>query len=238
MKLSYNSFTNYGRDVESTVRKFPLRSRRGEIYGMRHIIVVTGEVPGADQAEITTRIAAFETAFVDGYDLNLFLDDGSTPSAHLLDQSESASGVQVDGYEWGDTTSVEYLMWRSFTVTLHADYDLETVPTYLEYEDSITSTGNGGTNTVWDEVISGNPVSHQTATNTLRRATQQGRAIGLNAYPSAATPIGTPIPKTRELTKFGPIVEGGRLTNYGIAWRYEYAGNVDYAAYDPTYAGP
>lgn len=239
MIFKYDTFTNYGRPVNViTVAKPPIYSPRGQIVARRDMIVIEAEVVDVSQAALKTKIQAVEAAYIDnnGHDAILYHLDGVTESAHKLDNSSSVSGVKVMDFRWTDKSNVEYALRRSYSVTLQADYDPAVVPVYVSYEDSLSFQGNAGPRVVWDELITGSPVSHQTAAVTLRRMTHSGRAVGLYARPLPPSPLdsGSLINQDEGVSKFGPVVIDGRLQNYGIAWNYQHAGNVNFAALSPT----
>lgn len=241
MIFKYGSFTNYNRPVQVvTVAKPPIYSPRGEVIARRDMIAIEAEVIDVSQAALKTKIQAVEAAYVNnnGQDAILYHLDGVTESAHKLDDSASISGVQVMDFRWNDTTNVEYALRRSYSVTLQADYDPSVVPVYLSYSDSLSFQGNGLERVVWDELISGAPVSHQTAALTLRKMTHSGSAVGLYARPLPPSPLdpGTLLNPDWAVSKQGPEVIDGRLQKYGISWNYLHAGNVNFSALSPTVA--
>lgn len=223
MIFKYGTFDFYGRHVKvSRVSNTPLRSQRGEPRFVERVLTIEGEVIDTTQAGLKTKIAAVETAVLeDGLDAIVYHQDGTTESAHSIKTADVSGVVRTLGVEWGDPTRVEYALRRTFRIGFRGLIPTLVTPTYLEYSETVELTG-GGPRVVWDELLVGNPVSHETAAVTVATLTQSGRAIGVTAYPSAPGAIvsGSEIQTERSVGNFGPLKIDGVYTNYGTFWRY------------------
>ncbi len=223
MIFKYGTFDFYGRPVKvSRYAENAVRTPRGEVLYNERLLTIEGEVIDTTQAGLKTKIAAVNAAVLqDGLDAIVYHMDGTTESAHHIKTADTRDATRSLGVEWLDQTRVEYALRRTFRLRFRGTLDPSSVPLYLEYSESLEWSG-GGPRIVWDELLTGNPISHQTAAVTVATLTQSGRAVGVSSYPS---PPGALVPAALIAAespngKFGPQKVDNVWTNYGSFWRY------------------
>ena len=161
-------------------------TERWDVKG-RLQIVPTGD-PVVDRAILSPRIAAMQQAYQQqGVDLGLYFDDG-TPSAHFLQSARSAGGTRVTKPPYFPVgLGAEYSTFRNFALSVEADF-LDTSLGLISWTESLTLTG-GGPQFGYLLCLNGPPQKQLLRQQTTYKATQQGEAVGLTAYPLPPAPL-------------------------------------------------
>jgi hypothetical protein len=193
------------------------RRERWDFQGM--IINQSGST-----TDMAASIAALEAAFVDNVDIALLLPDGSTSSSHRIVSANTLDGVRViQPPSFPDGTGSEYITHRSWTAAIEAIIPLSVVETaLLSFVETVQFSG-GGPRDGYLEPLVGRPIRQRLKQNTVYRATQQGQAVGLEAYPLIPQPI-WPLAqiKAREYAADSPRRYGNDFREYPISWLYEF----------------
>src|SRR4029077_8154957 len=89
-------------------------------------------------------IAALRSAYnVNGLDLGLYLDDGVTPTDHVLASSTTLGGTRVTALEFPNGSGAEYSTFRSYSITVEADTP-DTSQNLLDFSETLSFAGTGG----------------------------------------------------------------------------------------------
>lgn len=213
-------------DVSHSIRQN--RNARGFTDYFTHVLSVSGElIPDSPtQATIRTAIEGLLNAYNTGASVGLsglFHDDG-TASSHVLNPTNSLSGVLVDAIDFPpDSGTGQYATARGFSITLRAVYPRQNLA-YQDFREEIAVSGTGGPRTVLIETISGVPQRQVTAKRTIVTARQSGHAVGLKQYPPYPNPIWPAVEKVdrRQQGKGSPRNDGGTFVEWPITWSYEF----------------
>lgn len=216
-------------------RETPIRSPRQRIIRVRKQFQVQGIILGSSQSDLTTKIATASAALIaPNGDVGLYHDDGTTPSAQILDESDSDNGISLVGdIQWERADGVEYATQRTFSAAYAATYatpdDGDTE--ILRYNSRYRIIGTGGPEVAFTRLIAGLPVGEQVHQYTECRAVQSGERYGRSAFPLADAPIATgEIYSQRALEQIDPTPdEDGNDTNYGITWQYSFQRSIAFS---------
>jgi hypothetical protein len=144
--------------------------------------------PTADQAQLSARITAMQQAYAQqGLNLGLYFADG-TPSVHYLQSARAAGGTRVTkppDFPLG--AGAEYSTFRNFALAVEADF-LDSSIGLVSWTESLSFSG-GGPQFGYLLTLNGPPQKQLLRQQTTYKATQQGEAVGLSAYPTAPNPI-------------------------------------------------
>lgn len=229
MIVVYNGFTSEDGQVRWVQREQKSLTPRG--YPHKKITRVTlGLFIQSDtQAHLTTAIQAFETAIgSDGHDLTLFLANGTTPSAHLIDDSETFSGTRlVDGPNYPQKYPAEYaagltMVGRYVTCTFEGEYDLTAGEDVISWKETVAVIGTGGAEFVILQPLSGAPVKQAVNTATPCTMIQSGRAVGMTTWPTPPASLSSSDEHAsqRRVHPETPRETRAHYTEYAISWIY------------------
>lgn len=172
------------------------------------------------------------------FDVGFVLDD-LTPSRAWIDASDTTSGVYIDTYPFPqpDIEGGDFATSLSGRLRVSAIYEAaqftgaggggnDPLP-LADFEDSITTVGNGGPRTAILEYTTGLPDKFVIADKTKCTASQSGRATvhsKVKFYPAPEPPFFDRqhlINESEALTKHYAQL-GENLFAYTIAWNYQY----------------
>jgi hypothetical protein len=226
MILKYGAYAHAGNEVQITI------SRRANIEpnGLRSTFVETWHIRGvlqaASQAALTAALGALEAAYaVDGNTLAFFEDDGTTETAHKLDSATAIGGVRVvAGPSYPAGSGAEYSTFRTYTVTVEAEYPLDDE---IEQPVAWTETllfGGGGPRFVMLHTLTGTPVKQEVAENTPYWCLQTGSARGLLSYPAPPEPLfpGDEHVDRRRIAFRTPEILEGVPKDFVVEWSYSF----------------
>lgn len=220
--LSYGSFVHVQNDPAITIRTSAKYSPRSIVELIKYSVGIKGVIHGADQNTVKANIALLEAAYlVDGNDLILYADDQSTVLHGFL-SSSFLGGTRVTSrpsYPIG--TGAEYSTFRNYEITVEGDLP-NTANNILDYEDNIEFEGTGGPRYVFLETDVGPPQQQVTRQQTLYRARQQGRSMGMFTYAPVAPPFapGALQPAQTRVKFASPKRVGNNLAYYTAEWSY------------------
>jgi hypothetical protein len=225
--MMYFKYGNYSHDANTvtltSVTRRAILSPRGRRLFMRERLQLSGTLFASTQATIKSAIDDLEAAYADdGKDAGLYHDDG-TVSSHFLDSSASLGGVRVvsgPGYPRGD--GAEYATGRDFTIILEADFP--SGEQLISFQETLRISGTGGPRFTIVEVLNGPPQPQLVQQRTSVVATQNGRAVGLSAYPFPSPPIFPvfELQDRREISMGSPTLNNNAYVNWPVSWVYHF----------------
>jgi hypothetical protein len=222
MFLRYGSYTHAQNEPAVQIGKRALFSPRGYRQSVRETWRIVGVLHAGDQPGLTAAIAALRSAYnVNGLDLGLYLDDGATPTDHVLSSGASLGGTRVTSLAFPIGAGAEYSTFRSYSITVEADYP-DTSNNLLDFSETLSFEGTGGPRLVFLDTLAGLPQPQIARQFTTCRARQQGRAVGQATYPPVSPPIWptAELPDQRRLTLRSPKRIAASLTEYVAEWTY------------------
>lgn len=181
----------------------------------------------SNQEKLTNAEGLLRIALSKPYqDLALKTDSGSLTGTCLIN-AKSISGVVVtDGPNFEDGMTPEYVAIRTARFKAEARYLFSgTADALVNYQESITVTGNGGPIRKWRIPVNAPPIRQETTKYSIIRTVQQGSAIGYTKYPIPPAPIyGTEFlqNETTAVQEQSPTPMGRGWLNYPITWNYVY----------------
>ena len=152
-----------------------IRSRQRQVWQVRTIL------QAATQSAITTAVAALEAELDDGKTLQLFENDGTTPTGQAI------TNCKVRGQGFPESTGSEYANKRVVTINFESTADVAGGEQEINFQESISYFG-GGPISILQGTIRGKPRKFQTAEFSIFRAIQSGSATGRLAFPDPPGP--------------------------------------------------
>lgn len=217
-----SNYTHENNEIQiRSIQRQAYYSDRGNLAGIRHTYQLRGVLQAASQAALTTALRALESAYESGPgNCGMYLDDGTTVTAHYLDNRTAAGGVKCLGIVYPEGPG-EYTTYRTYEITLEADYQ-EADNALRDFSENVTFEGSGGPRKVTIETLDGYVVEQIVSQRTPYRAIQSGSSMYYGAYPSAPAPIwpSAEMVDQRRITPISPQIEGRNRTVYGIQWQY------------------
>lgn len=223
---------------EATVNTLK-RARTYNRRGRRRSTVVTMHVTGkllevyggsgwmSTQAEVTDAINGLENEFLADLTLGsvagLYLDDGVTPTSHILTSADAIDGVKVLQISYGRNGGAEYTNLRSFDIVLQAEYPQSGLGGDVQYyRESIRTIGTGGPKSqyipTWGSGVQVFPLWG----NTVQHLYQSGEIITFSATP--ATLIPSPLyqdeEEERQVIHFTPDNRVIGTRDFRARWSY------------------
>lgn len=224
MIVKYGTYAHENNEVTVAISRRSQYSQRGILEYTRESWVMRGFIQAASQSALTTAIDSLRTAYAtNGYDVGLYLDDGTTLTSHYMTSSNARGGVRVVDLEFPEGEGAEYSTFRSYGITLEADF-YNTSDNFLEWDEEISFEGTGGPLRVFIPTLDGLPQEQITAQYTTYRATQEGSALGLGGYPFYPPPIwpDAELQFLRRTSQKAPKRIGSDYVGYGISWSYTF----------------
>ncbi len=229
MIYRYGSYSHANNEVEVQIAQRGIRSARGYVQFVRHTHQIAGKLQAADQAALTAAINSLKTAYgSDGQNAGLYLDDGSTATSHVLISANAIGGVRVvAGPDFPEGTGAEYSTFRSYTITLQADFP-NAAAELLEWEEVLSFAGTTGGRFVYLDVLDGPPQKQLVSRFTTQRIVQAGVAVGATTWPIPAVPIwpAAEHQEQRNVTRRTPRRIANGLTAYPISWQYVFETHI------------
>jgi hypothetical protein len=222
MFLRYGPYTHAQNEPAVQIGKVALFSPRGFRQAVRETWRIVGVLQAADQPGLTAAIAALRAAYnVNGLDLGLYLDDGTTLTDHFLTSSAALGGTRVTRLDFPTGLGAEYSTFRSYAITVEAEFP-DTSNNLLEFSETLSFAGTGGPRLVFLETLAGPPQVQIARQQTTCRARQEGRAVGLLSYPPIAAPIwpAAELADQRRIALRAPLRVAGNLTRFVAEWTY------------------
>jgi len=189
MYLRYGSYTHAQNEPAVQIARRAVFSPRGFRQAIRETWRIVGVLHAADQPGLTLAIADLRSAYSgNGCDLGLYLDDGATPTDHVMASAAALGGTRVTALEFPSGTGAEYSTFRSYSIAVEGDFP-DTSNNLLDFSETISFEGTGGPRIVFLDTLEGLPQPQLAQQRTTCRARQAGRAVGMAGYPPVAAPI-------------------------------------------------
>jgi hypothetical protein len=220
--LKYGTHAHAAGECEVVIEKQPLLSERGQRHGTRERWHINGMLgPFTTQAEVTTAInTLLEDYSLNDKDLILYLENGTTESSHFLKVADTLGGVRVTGLNFPQGRNAEYARYRTYTITVEADFAYVD-GNVLAWVESLTFAG-GGSRFRMLPLLNGPPQKQIVNLMTPFSVVQEGSAVGKFTWPSPAFPLwpGDFHTDQSSVKRDSPDRVGPHFTNYRINWRY------------------
>lgn len=160
------------------------------IIGMKK--VTDQATPALTQASLTTALNSLIAAYADDYkDFGLYLNDGTTPTAHVIQNSDTFGGVKVVkspsflNPEWGGRT--EYLNSRMYYLVLRAE--IRYGAGLYDWDQRLVIRGTGAPKWRYSPQEFGPPQAQTLQTHTSFWYIQEGHAVGRDEYLAPPSPL-------------------------------------------------
>lgn len=228
MYLKYGSFQHVSGEASVKVAKQAIFTDRGTPRGVKERWSIDGRVYGTSQSDLTTKIAAIQSAYsTNNLALGFYQDDNSL--THLyLDPSAALGGIRVMDLNFPEGGGKgEYANVRHYSIVVEADFP-DANDGLVMYQETLSFQGTGGPRHVWIETLDGPPVKQTVCDQTLCYATQQGHAVGKYSRPFPAPPL-WPFYEDepqRNISDSGGQMHGGFFEDFGIQWSYRFTSDT------------
>lgn len=231
MIFKYGNSTHAQNEVALTIQKRVLYSTMGFRQAIRETWTLNGVLHAPNQVVLTAAISTLQNAYaVPGQDAGLFLDDGITPTSHVMLSSQTIGGVRVVGLDFPRGEGAEYSTFRTYTIVLEADFPDSSAPNLVSYNETVEFKG-GGPKFVFMQTLKGKPKKQLVVQHTPYEATQKGSAVGYTWYPPSATTLWpeAEVFERRLTSLVTPKFHGGGApTEYQINWSYFYKSDTPF----------
>jgi hypothetical protein len=225
MILGYGAYRHAPHECALVIARRPVYSPRGSPQFTRENWQIAGWLHAVDPPALTLALANLQAAYeLAGQDAVLYLDDGVTPTHHQLRSALALGGVRVTGLDFPRGTGAEYSTFRSYRISLEADFPAAD-PLLWDYVETVAQLGTGGPRRVLIETLDGPVQEQQVASQTVCRAVQSGHALGSTHDPDVSPPLwlAAELPDRRQIRFHTPRRTAGGLSHFLVEWHYEYA---------------
>lgn len=206
------------------------RRRMGEVteYTIFGVAKVPDNVGGhaATQADLTAKLIGLREAYaLDYQNFGLYLDDGTTPTEHVVMNADTFDGVKVvvpPSFINGPWTGrIEYLNRRTYFLVIRTE--TRTGSGLYEWNERVTIRGTGGEKWAYSGQETGSPQRQGLQALTTYQYIQEGSCIGRQDWEAPPGPL-------FPLIEHGPqrvhvfesakdiSIQGAEM--YGTGWRY------------------
>ena len=222
-----------------------VHNQLGQKYLQINRCVLHGTLIGTSQAGITASIAALENAYSqDGFDLEVFHDNGTTLSRHYLYNANTLNGVRVKDLSWiprdprYGQSGPEYVNKRTYRIILESEKIDPNASALTSWHESLIGIGTGGSIFIEKGALQGPTQRQIIQQQSSYKAFQIGRAVGFLGYPSA---IATPLfpndehVEQRQINPETPTFGANQNTQYPISWRYVFERSTPLAGSPSTF---
>jgi hypothetical protein len=227
LQLGFGNFLWVANATEVTTHRDLVYNHGGQVIAQRVAWNFGGYVYGDGQAAVSLQMELVEAALIQPFkDLVLFTDTGS-PSATLLLNRGSTTGVRItSGPNWDHTKGAAYALEQHFTATAEAEYPLpQALRMLMDFQESISFSG-GGPVRIARRAINGPPQIQTTFRQTEYLATQSGVMVGYLSQPNPLTIAPPKFPaflvETPTITPHAPRRMGLKYQDYRVEYSYKF----------------
>lgn len=219
MNLRYGNYTHERDEVWVSLTKTVIENSAKIGIGNTFRWEISGRLKGTDQDDLTAKIIALELAYgVNGQDLILFQNDGTTISAHSMFNADTSDGVKVKSISYPVGNNAEYSTYRNYVIVVEGDiYFDPNVNLSLTFSETIQQIGTGGPIFRMIPTLSKPPVRQVVADFSSIRVTQNGQATSNLDFVPEPPPI-SPESEHQERRVVSKTVQD---TTFVTSWRYE-----------------
>jgi hypothetical protein len=218
----------YAHDADEVSLLGMARNSEYNAGGQRSVIKTQWQIGGfiqaANQSAITTALRTLESAYSQDGFMAYFKDNSGNLTVHVIGDAASRNGCKVLNFAYTNQSGAEYSTFRSYQITLEAEYDNPFV-LLEEFSETVTWKGNCGPRIIWKKNLNGRAQKQITYPYTTQRVTQRGIIVGKFSVITPPPPIWPEfnLPEEEELSDVSPH-------------RYGPPGRPYYQGYSRTYA--
>ena len=209
-----------------------LTNAAGIGYAFHYVFTANFSFTVTGQDDCKTKMDAIEAALQkEAQDLRFENDDGSL-STNSQTTAGTIGGVRCIDLSWDPQPGGQFTSWRSGEATFTWTVKLTTgspsgytAPLLKEFSETVVINNPPGKGFVVHEAINDvDPQAFDTVQRRKSTGSQRGFAVGISAYPTAATPLFNTVPplKNAPITRATPERIGSNYWMYRIDWNYEY----------------
>lgn len=192
MLFKYGSYSHQQNSVALRITLISTFDRFRRRMGATQRWDLVGVVRGTSQSDLTTKLGALETAYDSDYqDWTLCLDDGSTPSVHVVTSAGTFGGTKVlSGVNYLNgpwSGRPEYANQRTFTVSLGMETRVGTG--YYSWKEKLTIRGTGGPRWRFSPSIDAVPLAQTLQLYTSFHLIQEGTLLAREDWYAPQTPV-------------------------------------------------
>jgi hypothetical protein len=199
----------------------------GQVMVNRVQYSIKGFIQAADQNSLNTAMFALQNVYANPiqenrvYQAQLLMNDGSG-SIHYIGGPGSRNGVVCTNFAWMKEDGGEFSTYRSYQLTLEAEYDVLNVE-LAAFHESLTLIGTGGPKITDIECLTFPAQRQITQAYTLCRAVQTGIVVGHTRFVSPPGPLwpGNELQHLRESKPSSPKRSGP--VGYPVYTKFEWA---------------
>lgn len=230
--VKYGTYAHDAGEVEVSISEEILETDAATPYARMVRWDLVGMLIGSSAQDIDTKAAALKAAYAEnGKDLSLMIvnDAGNTVKADCsITSTDATGGVRViRPPSFPAMRNAAYVTYLPYTITLEAEIPVADAPTLLRsFEERLTFSG-GGPRYGMLEPNRGAPIRQRLKEQTIWRAEQTGRAVGLYSRPSAPLPLWPAwLVERGTFGKTGARRRGSgaslSYTDFDISWAYSF----------------
>jgi len=224
--LEYGDYTHSLGEAAVTIASEALRDGMGEVYGHQVTWTIDGMLSvQTDQDDLLAALEELEEAYSsENQDVKLVTADGTV--AHSLLTADCLGGTKIiTPPSFPQGKGAELGTFRNYRIVITGEkiLDPSDLTILLSFEETVEAAG-GGPVYGHIETLSGRPVKQLLRRQSLYRATQVGRAVGLRAYPTAPAAIWpAALVQLGSSVKRSPRrVSTGNYKGYEVSWQYQF----------------
>lgn len=223
LQFRYGSYWHaLGEVTFSSIQRTKIFGPRGQPVVSRVTWQIEGVLLGDDPVDLSARMVQLERAYdKQGQNAGLYFVGGGA-TAHVLTTADAIGGVRSMGVSYPKGDGAELTTFRSYSVTLEADYP--TSASMVEFQETLSFRGTGGPKYIFLPVLNGPPEKQMVLQQTTMQATQSGSAVGNISYPPIPAPLWPSDEKTeeRQITRISPQNVLGDKRQFGVQWSYAF----------------
>lgn len=241
MRAVYGQYSFQVNGVEFTTRTQVSETAGGRPYKYKTILNGKGQLLAIGSQPLSALQLQLETAFGQvGGNFLLYDDNNALTSIRLLSTGAEYPGVVVTDFSFPESRGGELVTGRTFQFSAEATYPSSgAAGAILDYTESVSQVGNGGSQVSWQNAFNGPPVPVRTFPFSIVQVVQQGSATGYLAYPTPPLPVLPVAYQQNQLQSVERKTPKPNGTEYTINWKYifQYPGPLPRPLFPTVYIG-
>ena len=230
--FEYGTFKHPAGEVyPRRIELIPMKSPQGYRWASRYRFAIGGNFcqdvgTPLTPSTVSTKIAALEAAYVNDYqDFGFRFVDGDVKTPHYIETNAAAnlSGNRIVSATWDYQSAAEFANTRTFEIELEAII-LQSYSNILEFHETVSEFGDGGTEWTYRPRWSGYPVRENIHQYTPVKLVQKGHIVGLLSHPMPPAPWwpSDEHGPDRIITRSTPSIFGHPSNSKAVGYRTDY----------------